>query len=149
MISNPQKYAGDFRKAGSDWITFHIEAKGEPKDTIRLIKSLGVKVGIAVDAQTPVENILPYLSEVDLALAMSVRAGFSGQKFMPSALDKLDKIKAMKDKEGLDLLIGIDGGIGPSNAKLVKEHGAEMLVAGSAIYGAKDPAAAIKAMKDA
>ena len=147
MIENPEKYVQAFREAGADYIVFHIEAAKEPKPLLKQIRDLGAKAGIAVDAQTSVSEILPYLSDADLALVMSVKAGFAGQKFMPECLEKVRAVKEAKDREHLDLEIQIDGGINPENAKLAVEAGAEILVAGSAVFRAEDPAKAVRQIK--
>ena len=144
MISDPYKYVPDFAKAGSDIITFHTESDSDTEKTIDEILSLGKKAGLSVKPGTPIEEIYPYLDKLSLVLIMTVEPGFGGQKFMPSALDKLRWLKAEKDRGGLKFLLEVDGGVDNATAPQCVEAGADILVAGSAVFGAADPAAAVR-----
>ncbi|MEA5012675.1 MAG: ribulose-phosphate 3-epimerase [Angelakisella sp.] len=150
MISDPQRYAEDLVKAGADLITFHVEAEGDPANTISKIKSLGCKVGISLSPATPVEEVLPYVGQVDLVLVMTVVPGFGGQKFRE---DMCPKMKAIADEAKRlghkDLLIQVDGGIDPGTAPVCAAHGANCFVAGSSIFGKADYKAAMDAIRSA
>ena len=137
MISEPSRYIAEFRKAGADWITVHVEAEKEVRSVLRMIRDSGAKAGISLRPKTSVETILPYLPELDLILVMSVEPGFGGQSFMP---EMMDKIKVLRPK--FPGLISVDGGIGAGNASQALEVGADILVAGSAIFGKSDRAKA-------
>lgn len=149
MIVNPIEHIEEYAKAGSDIITFHIEACESEKQIhacIELIHSLGVKAGLSIKPATPVEALDPFLAEIDLALVMSVEPGKGGQKFMESALDKLSYIKAAASKCNPDLLIEVDGGINDVTGRLCAEAGANVLVAGSYLYGHEDYATRLKGL---
>ena len=143
MISDPLKYAKDFAAAGADLITFHYESDNDPKEVIDEIKRLGCKVGISVKPKTNVEEIYPYLDDVDLVLIMSVEPGFGGQSFMPEVLDKVVKLKKLNKK----FVIEIDGGIDDKTIHLAKEAGVDICVAGSYIFKQKDRIETIKKLK--
>lgn len=145
MIDRPERYVAEFAKAGADLITFHVEATENPQAVIRNIKSLGKKAGISIKPNTPVSAILPYLNDVDLVLVMSVEPGFGGQKFMPIAAEKIAEIKAARS----DVLVEVDGGINEQTAKIVKNAGVDVIVAGSAIVGKSDRKAAVEAIRNA
>ena len=149
MIVHPEKYVERFAKAGADIITVHWEAcQDNLKEVLELIKSTGVKCGAVINPDTPVEKIKDVIPLCDMVLVMSVFPGFGGQKFIPSALDKLREIRAIIDESGKDIDLEIDGGITAENVHLVKEAGANVIVAGSAIFKAADRAAAIAALKE-
>lgn len=149
MIVHPEKYVERFAKAGADIITVHWEAcKDNLREVLELIKSTGVKCGAVINPDTPVEKIRDVIPLCDMVLVMSVFPGFGGQKFIPSALDKLREIRAIIDESGKDIDLEIDGGITAENVRLVKEAGANVIVAGSAIFKAADRAAAIAALKE-
>lgn len=133
MITRPQQYLNALVRAGADSITFHLESEGNPRETIREIKSLGIKVGLSICPTTPVSTLLPFLEELDLVLIMSVQPGFGGQQFLPLALDKL-KILAPY-AQSLSFILQVDGGITRETAPLCVAAGATCLVAGSAIFG--------------
>ena len=139
MITNPQQYAEAFAKAGASLLNFHLECDDA-------IKAQGCKVGMTIKPGTPVEELGYYLDQLDLVLVMSVEPGFGGQKFMPSALDKLRWLKTEKEHRGLRFLLEVDGGVDAATAPQCVAAGADVLVAGSAIYGAADPAAAVRAL---
>ena len=143
MISDPLKYAKDFAKAGADLITFHYESDNDPKEVIDEIKRLGCKVGISVKPKTNVEDIYPYLDDVDLVLIMSVEPGFGGQSFMPEVLDKVVKLKKLNKK----FVIEIDGGIDDKTIHLAKEAGVDICVAGSYIFKQENRIETIKKLK--
>ena len=147
MISNPLKYAKDFANAGADLITFHYESDDNPKEVIDEIKRLGCKVGISIKPKTKVEEIYPYLDMVDLILIMSVEPGFGGQSFMAEVLDKVVKLKELKQKENKKYVIEIDGGIDDKTIHLAKDAGVEICVAGSYIFKQKDRIETIKKLK--
>lgn len=135
MIENPEKYIEAFAKAGSDLITFHIEATQNPKNVIELIKSFGKKVGISIKPKTEVKEVIPYLNDIDLLLVMTVEPGFGGQEFMH---DCAMKIPELREKSPENLIIQVDGGINNLTGKICKSLGANSLVAGSYIYGSDD-----------
>jgi len=149
MIVNPEKYVQRFAAAGASMISFHFEAARErTPEVISLIHSLGVKAGIVINPDCPVEKIFPYLDKVDFVLIMSVFAGFGGQKFIPESLDRIKAVRAELDSLGCQgIPVEVDGGVDPSNAVLLKKAGAEILVAGSSIFRAPDPVKAIELMR--
>ena len=141
MISEPLKYIEKFANAGADIITFHYEACKDDKEVqqvIDLIHQFKVKAGISIKPNTSVEVLSPFLKDVELVLVMSVEPGFGGQSFIPNALDKISFLKKNKDEKGFHYLIEVDGGINAETAKLCKEAGVEILVAGSYLFGHKD-----------
>ena len=146
MITHPQQYAEAFAKAGASLLNFHLECDDDIQETIDAIKAQGCKVGMTIKPGTPVEELGYYLDQLDLVLVMSVEPGFGGQKFMPSALDKLRWLKTEKERRGLRFLLEVDGGVDAATAPQCVAAGADVLVAGSAIYGAADPAAAVRAL---
>ena len=148
MIAKPHLYAAQFCKMGADLVSFHIESDSDVDETIALIKAEGKKAGVVIKPATPAEAVFPYLSKVDLVLVMSVEPGFGGQSFMDSALPKLKAISEEAAKRGLnDLYIEVDGGINGTTGKLCADAGANLLVAGSYVFGAQDVAAAIESIK--
>ena len=140
MIDTPIKYAEEFCKAGADYLTIHVEADTPEnvKKTLELIRSLGVKPGIVVKPKTPAEAIKPYLEMVYLVLVMTVEPGFGGQKFMADMMPKLKQIRAMLDEVNPACHLEVDGGVDLTTAEVCKANGANVLVAGSAFYGAAD-----------
>ncbi len=148
MITDPVGYAKRFVDAGSDLITFHIEAVEDPVDAIRSIKDTGAQVGISIKPATRVDVLFPLLSELDLVLVMSVEPGFGGQRFMPDSLDKIRALRNEIDRCGHRTLIQVDGGINPETAKLVRDAGVDVIVAGTAVFRADDPAQAIAALRE-
>ena len=148
MIVNPEKYVQGFAKAGADIITVHYEAcKDTLAQTLQLIRSTGVKCGAVINPDTPVSAIVDVIPLCDMVLVMSVFPGFGGQKFIASVLDKVREIRAIADGLGQDLDIQIDGGISAENAALVREAGANILVAGSAVFKAENRAEMIAKLK--
>ena len=148
MIVHPEKYVERFAKAGADIITVHYEAcQDNLKEVLSLIKSTGVKCGAVINPDTPVEKIADVIPMCDMVLVMSVFPGFGGQKFIPEALDKLRQVKAIADASGKEIDIEIDGGVGADNVALVKQAGANVIVAGSAVFKAQDRAEMIAKLK--
>ena len=148
MIEEPSRYMNDFKKAGADLITVHYEACENVEATLYQIRELGIKVGLSISPDTPAEVVKPYLSMVDMILVMSVYPGFGGQKFIQSSLDKVRVIRDMANELHYDdLWIEVDGGIGAENIVDVKEAGANVFVAGSAVFNG-DIAKNVKLLND-
>ena len=147
MVVDPEKLVEPFAKAGADSITFHIEATDDPQSVIDLIKAAGTKVGISVKPATPLAEIEPYYDQIDLVLVMSVDPGFGGQGYIDGSTERIEKVKQILIEKCVEdrVLIEVDGGIKLHNAKEVIDAGADVLVAGSAIFGADDP---VQTMKD-
>ena len=143
MISDPLKYVPDFVKAGADVITFHIESDSPVDETVDLIRSSGCKAALSVKPGTPVESVFPYLDKLDMVLIMTVEPGFGGQKFLDNQMAKVRRLRDEITRRGLKTRIQVDGGVSPKTAHIVAEAGADVLVAGSAVYGAENPAQAI------
>ena len=139
MISDPQTYIPDFAKAGADVITFHLESDGDPEKTIALIRSLGCVPAIALKPATPAEKVFPYLDKLGMVLVMTVEPGFGGQSFMHDMMPKVQAVREEAQRRGLDLDIQVDGGVNLQTAALCIEAGANVLVAGSAVFGSPDP----------
>ncbi len=144
MISEPTRYLQAFRDAGADALTIHLEVCPDPRPVLDQIRSLGLECGLTINPATPVEGLFPFLAHTDLLLIMSVQPGFGGQRFMPASLDKVRALRARLDQERLKTPIQIDGGINPQNAAECRQAGVGIIVAGSAVFGAADPAAAIQ-----
>lgn len=148
MIVHPEKYVERFAKAGADIITVHYEAcQDNLEEVLRLIKSTGVKCGAVINPDTPVEKIKDVILLCDMVLVMSVFPGFGGQKFIPSVLEKVREIRAIIDERGKDIDLQIDGGVTAENVEEIKEAGANVIVAGSAVFKAADRAAMIAKLK--
>ena len=146
MIRRPLEYIEAFARAGADLITFHLEADSDVEKTIAAIHAAGCKAAVSVKPATPVEEVFPYLDRLDMVLIMSVEPGFGGQKFMPQAVDK---IAALRERTGDGLMIQVDGGVDANTAPLCTRAGADVLVAGSAVFGKKDRKEAISAIRSA
>ncbi len=149
MISDPLKYIDDFADAGADIITFHVECDSDIDATIEKIKARGVQAGLVIKPKTPAEAVFPYLDKLSLVLVMTVEPGFGGQSFMADMLPKVGAIKEECKRRGLDLLIEADGGIGEATVKQAADAGVDVCVAGTAVFKANDPAAAISALQAA
>ena len=147
MIDKPERYIERFIKAGADIVTFHIEATEKSEECLKLIRSLGKKAAISVKPNTPVEAVYPYLELCDMVLVMTVEPGFGGQALIPETLDKVKVLRAEIQKRGLDIDIQVDGGINEKNAPEARTAGANVLVAGSAVFKAEDRRAAIDAIR--
>lgn len=148
MISDPLKYIDDFKKAGADFITFHIESDSPVAETIEKIKSCGCKAGISIKPATPAEAVYPYLESVDMILVMTVEPGFGGQSFMYDTMEKVTAIREKINSLGLDVDIQVDGGINEETVKVAAKAGANVFVAGSAVFKAADASVMINSLKD-
>lgn len=148
MISNPLDYIEEFSNAGSDLICFHIESDSDTKQTIRKIKSLSRKVGLALKPSTPISTIIPFINDIDMVLIMAVEPGFGGQSFMSDMLPKIKEARQLIDKTGLSIDLQVDGGINLGTAKLCTLNGANVLVAGSFIFGSQDEVNRIKSLQE-
>ena len=146
MISHPLAYVDAFAKAGAGLINFHLESEDDPGAVLDAIRAAGCKTGMTIKPGTPAEALSPWLDRLDLVLVMSVEPGFGGQKFQSSALRKLEALKAEREARGLQFLLEVDGGVNAGTAPFCVEAGADILVAGSAIFSAADPAAAVGAL---
>lgn len=144
MIENPDNYIKDFVDAGCDMIVVHEEACTHLHRTIQNIKSFNIKAGVALNPATPIENIKYILNDVDMVLIMTVNPGFGGQSFIGTMIDKIKELKALIDENGLNVDIQVDGGIKPSNVNEVVKAGANVIVAGSAIFNSNDIEATVK-----
>ena len=151
MIDRPVRYAEVFCKSGADLVMFHVEADTPEKisEAIDIVKSNGKKVGLSVKPKTPADALYPFIDRLDMVLVMTVEPGFGGQSFMADQLPKIAELREVIDKHGFDCELEVDGGISPETAKLVKEAGANVLVAGSAVFGKPDRAAVIEAIRNA
>ena len=150
MINNPLDYVERFIKLNADLITFHVESlkyKKQVKELIDVIHSHGCACGISIRPNTPIETILPYLKDIDLVLVMSVEPGFGGQKFMPIAVEKIAKLREIIDENCYDCYIEVDGGINEETAKLCKDAGVDVLVAGSYLFKSDNMAQRIRILK--
>lgn len=144
MVEHPERYIEPFHKAGADYLTFHLEAADEPQKVIDEIKNAGMKCGLSVKPKTDVEKLVPYLDQLDLILIMSVEPGFGGQSFMTDTLAKTTWLKAQKESNGYAYLIEMDGGINRETAIKAVDSGVEVLVAGTAVFGAENVANEVK-----
>lgn len=146
MIVHPEKYVKRFAEAGAEMLTFHYEAAENPGEVIELIRRQGIKVGITINPDVPVAALSPYIDKVDMVLLMSVFAGYGGQKFIEESYDRLKELKDMVDELNPACMIQVDGGVSIHNAKKLFDHGANVLVAGSAVFNAPDPEEVIQSM---
>ncbi len=149
MIENPENYIADFAKAGADIITVHVESTHHIHRAIQLIKNHGVKAGVVINPGTAIESIMPVLSEVDMVLVMTVNPGFGGQSFIKETVSKIALLDTLKKDKGYNFEIEVDGGISPETAKICKDAGATVFVAGSYIYDAQNPIERLTCLKDA
>ena len=149
MIVEPERYVADFAKAGAEYITVHVEASPHLHRTLQMIRAAGAKPGVVLNPHTPVSSIQHVLGMVDLVLLMSVNPGFGGQAFIPEVLPKCAELAEMRKRGGHKFLIEIDGGVNDKTAAELVKAGADVLVAGSYVFGAKDYGAAISALKGA
>ena len=147
MISRPLQYVEAFAEAGAGIITFHLESEDDPGEVIDAIHAAGCKAGLSIKPGTPAGAVLPYLSRLELVLVMSVEPGFGGQKFMPSALEKLKALRAECTARGLSPWLEVDGGVDAVTGPECVAAGANLLVAGSAVFGKADMAAAVRGLK--
>lgn len=149
MINNPELYISDFAKSGADIITVHAEATHHLHRLVQMIKNEGIKAGVALNPATPIEVLEYILPEIDMVLIMSVNPGFGGQKFIESAYTKIQSVKKLIDKMDCKADIQVDGGIGLDNIRKAAECGANIIVAGSAIFNSGNVERTIKSMKEA
>ncbi len=147
MIEEPEKYAEQFKNAGADILTVHLEACNHLHRNIQQIKALGMKAGVALNPHTPVASLSDILHDIDLVCLMSVNPGFGGQKFIPFTLEKIKQLRKMIDEKGLQVHIEIDGGVALENAASIIAAGADVLVAGNTVFKSVDPAKTIQELK--
>lgn len=147
MIVSPEKYVKRFADCGVDMLSFHLNAADDPESVLDMIHSYGVRAGIAINPDIPVESLFPYLAKCDFVLIMSVFAGFGGQKFIEETYGRIAAVKNEITRTGVNCLIEVDGGVSPDNAMALIEAGADILVAGSSVFKAADPTSAIAAMR--
>ncbi len=134
MVTKPERYVEEFVKCGADSVTIHVEACDCVEDTLKKIRSLGAKAAIALNPGTPVKEILPYIDMVDMVLVMTVNPGFGGQAYIPECTDKIREVRAIIDERKLDVKLEIDGGVNIDNLEMNLEAGADVIVAGSAVF---------------
>lgn len=147
MIVQPEKFIDRFARLGVSMLSFHLNATEQPAQALLHIRETGMKAGLVINPDTPVESLYPYLHLCDYIILMSVYAGFGGQKFIEDTYERIRILKAEIDRQGLSVKIEVDGGVSPSNAHALIEAGAEILVAGSAVFKSADPASVIAAMR--
>lgn len=143
MIAEPSRYAVEFVQAGADWVSIHVEADPHSHRTLSAIRQAGARAGIVLNPGTPVEALTDLVGAFDFALLMSVNPGFGGQTFIPRTLDKIRRLDALRQAAGQPFVIQVDGGVGLDNAAALVTAGADVLVAGNAVFGSPDPVAAI------
>ncbi len=148
MMVEPEKYIEEFRKAGADIITVHYEACPHLHRTVQQIKQTGAKAGVAINPHTPVELLIDIIKDIDLVLIMSVNPGFGGQSFIQNTINKIKRCKSMIIETGSNALIEVDGGVGLKNITEIVNAGADVLVAGNAVFKTEDPSATIIALKN-
>ncbi len=148
MIVEPDRYFEKFKNAGADIITFHYEASTHIHRSVQMLKSLGVKAGVVLNPHTPVSLLEDILGDLDLVLLMSVNPGFGGQKFIERTYSKIEKLRNMIEEQGVNTMIEVDGGVNTENAAKLFAAGADVLVAGNAVFKAEDPMAAIAKIKE-
>ena len=149
MMERPWAMVDQFRQAGADMITVHVEACPETREVLRQIRATGAKAGLSLKPGTPWHAVQPYLPDLDLLLVMTVEPGFGGQAFMPEMLEKVRAARDERLRRKLSFLIEVDGGIGPETAKRARADGADVFVAGNSVFGASDPRAALAALRAA
>lgn len=147
MIVDPIRYIDNYADLGSNLITFHYEAAEDPQAVIDKIHSRGLKAGISIKPDTPVNHISQYINDVELVLVMTVYPGFGGQVFLPETLEKIKEVRELIDKSGKEIYLQVDGGIKEQTAKLCRDAGADFLVSGSYLFGAEDRVKAINCLK--
>lgn len=147
MIEEPEKYTQAFQEAGANILTVHVEACRHLHRNLQQIRSLGMKAGIALNPHTPISEIEEVIQDADLICVMSVNPGFGGQKFIPSTIEKIKRLKHLITTKGLNTLIEIDGGVTLENAQEIVRAGADVLVAGNTVFSAKDPKEVISQLK--
>jgi ribulose-phosphate 3-epimerase len=146
MIVDPDRYIGAFKEAGADILTVHLEACTHLHRTIQAIHAAGMKAGVSINPHTSILGLEDIIADLDLVLVMSVNPGFGGQKFIENTYRKLDALRDLREQRGSKALLEVDGGVGVDNVEKLVAHGADVLVAGNSVFGAKDPGAAIEAL---
>ena len=147
MIIHPEKYVERFAKVGVQMLSFHLNAVDNAGQVLAQIRAAGMQPGLAINPDIPVEKLYPYLGQCDYVVLMSVFAGFGGQKFIEATYDRLAAVKAEIKRQGVNCLVQVDGGVSSANAAKLVAYGADILVAGSAVFKAEDPAATIAEMR--
>jgi len=147
MVQEPEPLLQEFRNAGAASMTVHVEACADVAGTLRAVRATGAKVGLSLNPPTPLERVKPFLGLIDVLLVMSVNPGWGGQPIVPGSIERIADARRMRAESGQKFLLEVDGGIKASNAPEALAAGAEVLVAGSAVYGTKDYAAAIRALR--
>ena len=147
MVNDPARYIKDFVEAGASIITVHAECTPHLQRVLQLIKSYGVKAGVALNPATPLDELKWVMDDVDMILIMTVNPGFGGQKLIPATIEKTAEAWKMIEKTGREILLEVDGGVAPATCAQLREAGANLLVAGSALYGAEDAAAMVKTLR--
>ena len=147
MITHPERHVKAFAESGSDIIEVHVEAEQELRETLKLIRDHGKKAGLAINPPTPVQNVFPYLGDIDLLLIMSVNPGFGGQSFIPEVLPKIGLAKKEMERQGCKVPVEIDGGINAETGELAARAGADILAAGTSVFKAPDMRKAIDALR--
>ena len=148
MIDEPLKYIEDFKKAGADIITFHIESSSPAGETVEKILECGCRAGISIKPATPAEEVFPYLDKLDMVLVMTIEPGFGGQSFMPETMQKIKTLREEINRRGLSTDIQVDGGINDKTVETAASAGANVFVAGSAVFGAEDASKAIADLRN-
>lgn len=147
MIVNPEKYIERFARLGVSMLSFHLNATDKPAQALLHIRETGMKAGLVINPDTPVEHLYPYLHLCDYITLMSVYAGFGGQKFIEDTFERIRTLKSEIDRQGLNIRIEVDGGVSPANAKALVDAGAEILVAGSSVFKSENPAEVISLIR--
>jgi len=147
MVTQPERYVEEFIRCGADGVTIHAEACGCIGETLAHIHALGARAGLAINPETPIEQLTPYLDQIDMALIMTVHPGFGGQKFIPNTLNKVKRLRELINESGSHALIQVDGGVQKDTAPLLVGAGADILVSGSYIFGAENPHETISSLK--
>lgn len=149
MVTDPEKAIPWFAEAGADWISFHIETQVHVHRYLNYLKERGIKAGVAINPITPVSWLEEAIKYLDFVLVLTVNPGYGGQPFIPESLEKIEKLARMRKQGGYDFLIEVDGGVCPENAGKLYSAGADILVAGNAVFNTEDPVQAIKKIKEA
>ncbi|MBO5808329.1 MAG: ribulose-phosphate 3-epimerase [Bacteroidales bacterium] len=147
MIVNPEKYIERFARLGVSMLSFHLNATDKPAQALLHIRETGMKAGLVINPDTPVESLYPYMHLCDYITLMSVYAGFGGQKFIEDTFERIRTLKSEIDRQGLNIRIEVDGGVSPANAKALVDAGAEILVAGSSVFKSENPAEVISLIR--
>ena len=147
MIVNPEKYIERFARLGVSMLSFHLNATDKPAQALLHIRETGMKAGLVINPDTPVESLYPYMHLCDYITLLSVYAGFGGQKFIEDTFERIRTLKSEIDRQGLNIRIEVDGGVSPANAKALVDAGAEILVAGSSVFKSENPAEVISLIR--